>query len=362
MSSIVKRKFKYTYGTLKTLVLHPKRIINPRESYYPECPHKSNFTMAMEHLKYCMKYGFRLYEYYIYGLDVKGSNPNEYMTEEQNMKWLTSVHKQNGPEYTITVSDKNLFAEVMHDNHLPIPKTYGLILNGELRREGDISKIVPFEKLLETDCHLLCKPIRGFSGNGIISITVKDGKLYHKGAEMSLARLKELTADDTYLLQHFVENQHPAMKTLFPNVLNTIRVTMVRTERGIELLGVMCLMGSANSEYSNWHFGGICVSVDKEGKLLKYGFSNSDKRIIKHPDTGTVFEGYELPYYKETIELCTKAMDVFYGLKTIGWDMAITEDGPIFIEWNHGWGVAAHQMVDHKGWRDKYNKYLVIKK
>jgi hypothetical protein len=360
MNIPLKKKLHYTFGTLKTLILHRKRIINPKESYYPEGPHKSDLEMAMDHLKYCMTYGHRLYEYYLYGLDVKGTNPLEYLSEEYNIEWLAAVHNQNAPEYIITVSDKNLFAEMMHDNHLPIPETVGLILNGNLRLEGNVSECVPFERLLEKECHLLCKPIRGYSGNGIISIRVKDGKLYHKGEEWSLEKLQESTKDDTYLVQHFVENQHPAMKTLFPNVLNTLRVTMARTESGVELLGVMCLMGSANSEYSNWHFGGICVSVDEEGKLLKYGFSNSDKRITKHPDTGTVFEGYQLPYYKETIDLCKKAMDVFYGLRTIGWDIAITEDGPIFIEGNHGWGVAAHQMVDHRGWMEKYKKFLMV--
>ena len=61
------------------------------------------------------------------------------------------------------------------------------------------------------------------------------------------------------------------------------------------------------------------------------------------------------------ISLCTKAMDVFYGMKTIGWDMAVTEDGPIFIEGNHGWGIAAHQMVDHQSWEDKYRRALGLK-
>lgn len=52
--------------------------------------------------------------------------------------------------------------------------------------------------------------------------------------------------------------------------------------------------------------------------------------------------------------MCEKAMNVFYGMKTIGWDIAFTEEGPIIIEANNGWGIAAHQMVEQKGWAERY--------
>ena len=355
-------KIRRIIGVLKLVIFQPNKIVDPKQTYYPDSPHKSKWTILIEHIKYSIKYGYKLYEYYLYGLDVKGSDPNQYVTERFNVEWLMKVHAKGERNYIITMRDKCLFAQIMNDNHMPIPRTYGMILNGQLHLQGDYSNSVPMEQILQTDSHLLCKPIKGAGGDGIISIKVKDGKISHKGNEISIDEFTAMVKGDTYLIQHFVENQHPDMKALFPNVLNTIRVTMVRTEKGIDLLGVMCRMGSANSEYSNWHFGGICISVDEEGKLRKYGYSYRDKRITKHPDTGVVFEGYQIPYYKEMIEICKKAMDVFYGMKTIGWDMAITESGPIFIEGNHRWGVAAHQMVDNKGWMEKYNRYFKLDK
>ncbi len=341
---------------IKTLILHPTRIVDSSKSYYPECPHKSKVEIAIDQIRHTFKHGHRIEEYYLYGLDRKGTDPSEYITEEYNLKVLGTINAGWRINHAITVSDKCLFSIIMHDNHMPIPATWGLLCKGNLFVEGDYATPVPMEALLQNDCHLLCKPIRGYSGLGILSIYVKDGKLYHKGAEIGIADFREKVKTGIYLVQHFVENQHEAMKKLFPNVLNTLRVTMARTTEGIELLGVMCIMGSANSEYSNWHFGGICISVDENGRVRKYGFSNSDGKITQHPDTGTVFEGYQIPFYSETIDLCTKAMNIFYGLKTIGWDMAITEDGPIFIEGNHGWGIALHQMVDQCGWAEKYHR------
>lgn len=368
MKGYVSKRCRYALGILKALVFNPKRIVDPAKSYYPECSHKSKSRIVFEQLLYVMKHGQVMRythgsgEYYLYGLDVKGTNPSNYITEEYNMAYLDYVQTHN-PEnnYIVTLSDKCLFAVIMHDNNMPIPATYGMIRDGKLRLQGDYANVVPMETILQKDCHLLCKPNRGHGGNGIITIHVSGGKLYRRGEVMGIDQFKEMVSGDTYLIQHYVENQHEAMAKLFPKVLNTLRVTMVRTDKGIELLGVMCLMGSAGSEYSNWHFGGICISVDEEGRLRKYGFSNSERKITKHPNTGVVFEGYQIPFYKETIDICTKAMDVFYGMKTIGWDMAITEEGPIFIEGNHGWGVAAHQMVDQAGWSERYHKAFGIK-
>ena len=356
------QRCRNTIGMIKTLFVHPKRIVDPSKTYYPECPHKSKAEIVIDQIRHTFKFGHRIEEYYLYGLDVKGADPSKYITETYNIDVLSTINAKGSVNYAITVSDKCLFSIMMHDNNMPIPATFGLIYGGNLYIQGDYATPVPMEVLLQNDCHLLCKPVRGYSGLGMLPIRVTDGKLYHKGVVMSIADFKEKVGEDTYLMQHFVENQHVAMKQLFPNVLNTLRVTMARTAEGIELLGVMCLMGSANSEYSNWHFGGICISVDENGRLCKYGFSNSDGRITQHPDTKTVFEGYQIPFYKETIDLCSKAMNIFYGLKTIGWDMAITEKGPIFIEGNHGWGVAAHQMVDQCGWSEKYHRILGVKR
>lgn len=348
------------WKTLKAFLHHPERSIDPRKSYYPDYPHKSKFTIFMEHVRHIMKFGVKFKEYYLYGLDVKGTNPSDFVCERYNFEVLTFFHSHQEPSYAVTMGDKNIFAQIMHDNNLPIPRSYGLLLNGQLHLQGNIGTPVGLERLLQEDKKVLCKPVTGFGGKGILSVEVKSGALFVDDVETSVSNFHELIKSDTYLVQHYLSNQHEAMKALYPNALNTLRVTMVRTDHGIEVLGVMCLMGSSNAKYSNWHFGGIVISVDEDGKLRKYGFSNQDKMITKHPITGVVFEGYQLPYYHETIELCRKAMDVFYGMKSIGWDMAILDDGPVFIEGNHGWGIAAHQMVDQCGWAERYHKAFGI--
>ena len=46
------------------------------------------------------------------------------------------------------------------------------------------------------------------------------------------------------------------------------------------------------------------------------------------------FQGYQIPYVKEAIDLCLKAATVVPQLRYIGWDVATTPTGPAIIEGN----------------------------
>ena len=52
------------------------------------------------------------------------------------------------------------------------------------------------------------------------------------------------------------------------------------------------------------------------------------------------------PRYKETVEIALKAAQCLYGIRAIGWDIAITADGPIIIEGNDNWKISLKQACD----------------
>lgn len=58
-------------------------------------------------------------------------------------------------------------------------------------------------------------------------------------------------------------------------------------------------------------------------------------RLTNNPDSGARIEGLELPHWREAIALAVGAHEALeYRLPVMGWDVAILEDGPIFIEAN----------------------------
>jgi hypothetical protein len=51
-----------------------------------------------------------------------------------------------------------------------------------------------------------------------------------------------------------------------------------------------------------------------------------------------------------------KLHSFFYGIHSIGWDIAITEDGPVFIEGNDNWEIPTFQAYD----RSFKKKFLAV--
>ena len=64
----------------------------------------------------------------------------------------------------------------------------------------------------------------------------------------------------------------------------------------------------------------------------------------RHPTTGAPIAGGLLPRWNDVIQLGVRAHLDFGGFHSIGWDIAICEDGPVLIEGNHDWGARIIQM------------------
>jgi hypothetical protein len=72
----------------------------------------------------------------------------------------------------------------------------------------------------------------------------------------------------------------------------------------------------------------------------KYG----SQRVEVHPDTGTRFSGLQMPFWKEVLDLCTRAARVTPNLRSVGWDIALTPEGPVIVEGNPDWDLPMVQV------------------
>lgn len=139
------------------------------------------------------------------------------------------------------------------------------------------------------------------------------------------------------------------MSELNPNAINTLRIVTVRTGDDVYVFASEIRVGTQSSGHvDNLAAGGICVGVDEHGKLNEFGLCKYGqyKRIDKHPDTMIRFGNFVVPQYESAISLVCKAHKWFYGVKTIGWDVAITENGPTIIEGNDNWEISGLQAAN----------------
>jgi hypothetical protein len=72
------------------------------------------------------------------------------------------------------------------------------------------------------------------------------------------------------------------------------------------------------------------------GKLQGVGRQDivqGGKQFTKHPNSKIVLDGYQIPFFKEACQLAIKATN-YLPNRIIGWDIAITNEGPIVVEGN----------------------------
>ena len=95
----------------------------------------------------------------------------------------------------------------------------------------------------------------------------------------------------------------------------------------------------------NWAHGGVAVGVNSDGTLMKWGLYKPSygTKTDRHPNSGVIFEEYRLPFWEETLALVKESHRKLSCIATIGWDIAITEMGPVVIEGNDDYDGALLQ-------------------
>lgn len=333
-----------------------------KNTYHAGSPLKSKVRILLDQLYFAFAQGSTIKEdYYAMGVDRRDRRAKDYIADNVNMIATRTINTTCGLstmqyhyDMCALLNDKWIFSQMCQAYGIKTPHVYGTVRDGKLIS----SELKSLEDLTKSDFNLMVKPLDGFCGWGIFHLRCEDGKLIVKGEEISIEKLKEMVSNGRYLIQDYITNQHEGMSKLYPNAVNTLRITVAREKEGLRVMGRMGMLGAHGTDCSNWHFGGVSVNLKEDGTLDKYGYCKIDKKITTHPDTGVTFEGYKIPYFDEAVALAKRATECFYGFCSIGWDVVITTDGPILLEGNDDWGVVAHQMVEDRGWRANWEQSM----
>ena len=165
----------------------------------------------------------------------------------------------------------------------------------------------------------------------------------------------------TYIMQEQIKNHH-LLSEVYPSSLNTLRLhTMLNRDGSVDFFSAVQRFGAHGSIVDNGCYGGMFVGVNENGVLNDFGCHEPHlgykKMVIhdNHPDTGKRFSGLQLPYWNQIMETAKTLHKFFYGIPSIGWDIAITEDGFCFTEAGEDWEMAFDQAVNG-GQRDHFYK------
>ena len=92
----------------------------------------------------------------------------------------------------------------------------------------------------------------------------------------------------------------------------------------------------------------VMVNVDEEGNLISDAYDEWFETYETHPDTGTKIKGMKLPFIPEAREMVKKAALLVPEVRYVGWDVAITESGPVLIEGNFypSYGLTQYYLLN----------------
>lgn len=200
----------------------------------------------------------------------------------------------------------------------------------------DVTKATDAELLafLESKTKIVIKKSDGASGKQI-----KVESIAGLTNEEKLDLIKSTGYD---VLEGYVTNID-VIQNLNPTSLNTLRIVSVHDENSCNFVCACLRIGAVGYAVDNVSCGGTSADIDlATGKIRTLFFCNKYKRN-ENSQIGRNEIGLQIPFWKETLEMIEKASKKVKGIHIVGWDVAITPDGPLLIEGNDGFGTTVMQ-------------------
>lgn len=295
--------------------------------------------MFLELLSHSWMYGASFENYYELQFFKKSRTEcRQYLTSSLRHELTRQV---NDPCEALVLKDKVRFSEVFED-----------ILGRRVMTFDEIKRQMHDPYSISIN-EVVIKPIKGQAGQGII-FPMQNFTSLRQLHDYVISTVKK---PDEYLYEERII-QHSALNKLNPSSLNTLRIVTYYDEsiNKVDVWSVVLRIG-IKARTDNFATGGIAVLVDHRGVVCQ-------PAIIKHPSgerfhihlvSGEKITGCIIPYYDQAIALAKQAAMRIPKVRSIGWDVAITETGPYMLEGNDNWCMTLFQLPGGEGLRHLAN-------
>ena len=286
----------------------------------------SKLYIAVDMLWCIVRYGIGYLDYHSFGFYKK--------PKSKRLTYLTMNDSQiitrylNDRDYYYVFDDKSVF-DKRFEKYLR-RRYFDL-------RDADADTLQSFCKGMTA---VFAKATEKCGGEGIRRVELADDTDF-------AALYAELLENGQYLIEEPI-TQHPKMSELCPTSINTVRIVTVRMDDVVHFMYALVRIGNGGC-VDNVSSGGMYTSVGEDGTLSRPAFCDKTGLYYdEHPLTHTVFNGFEIPFFKEAVEMCKEAAFVEPHMRYVGWDVAITPDGPVFVEGNNLPGYDMCQNARHR--------------
>jgi hypothetical protein len=270
----------------------------------------------------------------------------------------------NDPQWTPILNNKVLFDLFFGQTDIRLPRLVGFSAGNQFTIGDNVMWVSDGQRLQDalallvkssSTASIFAKPAGGFQGKGCFEFDLLD--VSKTSADKSSRLLK-----GCYVYQEVIA-QHPKMAELHPPSVNTLRIETYRRDQGeVNVISAFARMGAKGSCVDNASSGGCFVGIDLEhGALMRRGFMLPEQKpaiLERHPDTGVIFGGFVIPFFREAVMVVKRAAAMI-PVTVVGWDVAITPDGPVLIEGSSTHDVRVAEIAYGGYWRNPIFRRLV---
>lgn len=217
--------------------------------------------------------------------------------------------------------------------------------------------------LLLPQKNLFCKPNQDNEGEGAEVWFWQGDNSYKSQSGVQLSAVDLYKRLHNYAKKHFSKSilvqplvlPHKKLSIFRKQATPTIRVISYIDPNTGDIIpdcAMLRFSWQEDSVVDNASAGGIVAPIDINKGVLGSATGSGEEFITKRwnylPDTNTKINGFLLPYWPDTIKLVIHAHNYFKQRLVVGWDIMITDDGPVILEGNSQPGLCYMQKAHLK--------------
>lgn len=321
---------------------------------FNECDTKKNRSEINQEIRICKDYWKCFpYHYYIYDL-FKEENQ---LTKEELINFIPHYYwnylflpHHNSQKFSLLGENKIMIELFFTSLKIGRPDTLSILFNNNLY-SSEMERLT-FEQIQHTMISktiekVFVKPADGSGGKGFYIFHKNDEKQYLTGDNIFFNEnfLAAIGKNNDYVIQTGI-TQDPEISRIYPKSVNTFRIITENKEGLSRPVCAVLRLGRGQNQVDNASAGGIFLKIDIDnGKVGNQALSYNSEKFVEHPDTHFVFRNYKISRWNEIRKFITESSGKFPFLPFIGWDIALTPEGPLAIEINRLPGISLMQMT-----------------
>ena len=296
---------------------------------------KSKFYIKADFLKNFLIYGCGYTDYFRGDyINLTRKEKKTFVTAKSFYKILKYFNKEDYKKY---LSDKvlfnNFFKEFVGREFIDL-------------REASMED---FLKFIDGKDIIFAKVIDGFGGHGV-------SKIHLSEYEDKEGLYNWLIENKQFLVEEAIK-QLEAINEINPNSVSSFRVVTLYKNGKAYVIGNALRVNQDEADVIGCT-NDLYFSFGEDGKIDSNVIDDYANVYDMHPLTHKSFKDVCVPDVKEAFEMCKRAAIMLPEVRYIGWDVAFSTKGPVFLEGNEYPGYGIIQFYKLKNSRTGHYKTI----